>query len=73
MTAWEFICSFMPIASRERPGQMATRSEIKRWMQNKAVLFNAETMTWDEEIDFPIISLVLFPKSDGILGKTTLF
>ncbi len=70
MTAWEFICTFMPIASREKPGSMATRSEIKRWIQNKAVRFNAETVEWNEEIDFPIISLVLFPESKT---KTTLY
>lgn len=41
----------------------ASNSELRRWIQNKAVLFNSETVELHEEIDFPIFSLVLFPKN----------
>lgn len=71
MTAWDFICLFMPIASREKPGHMASRSEIKRWCQQKAVYFNGEVVEWNAEINFNISSLVLFPKSQR--WKTTLW
>lgn len=65
------VCKF---ASIERgataPGQenkkplFATNSEVQRWIEQGSVLFNGERVTKDEEIDFPIISLVLHPKSE---------
>lgn len=65
MTAWEWLidinksCHFM---SRERTGR-ASNSELKRWIQNKALIINGEPMEWNEEIDFTIVSVVLFPKN----------
>lgn len=41
----------------------ASSSELKCWCMNKAVLINGEQVAWDEEIDFPIFSFVLFPKN----------
>jgi len=64
MNAWEFlmdlntVCHFM---SRERTGK-ASNSELKRWIKNQALVVNGERVKWDELIDFPIISVVLFPK-----------
>lgn len=64
LTGWEFMrslhktCCFQ---SRERVG-LASNSELKRWLQDKAVLVNGEPLGWDEDMDFPIFSLVLFPK-----------
>lgn len=40
-----------------------SNSEFRRWCQNKAVLINGESVTWDEKLDFPLISVVLFPKN----------
>lgn len=68
MSAWEFMldlhktCKFM---SRERNG-IASNSEIKRWLQNHAVRFNGEPVKWDEKIDFPIHSVVMFPKRNTV-------
>lgn len=68
MNAWQFmrelheICKFQ---SREgkRVGK-ASASELKRWLQNGAVVVNGEKIAWDECIDdFPIFSFVLFPKN----------
>lgn len=71
MTALKFMISLHQLckfSSRERDG-LASNSEIKRWIQNRSVIFNGEHCSWDEEIDFSIDSLVLFPK-----GRTvTLF
>lgn len=39
-----------------------SNSEFRRWFQNGAVVINGEKVKWDEEMDFPIISFVLFPK-----------
>lgn len=46
-------------ASIERRGTMASRSEVRRWCKQGWVLFNAEPVSFDEEIDFPIISVVI--------------
>ena len=41
-----------------------SNSEIRRLCEQRGVLFNAEAVAFDEEVDFPIFSLVIFPKSD---------
>lgn len=70
MTCWDFLkelntcCHFMSI---ERPGK-ASNSELKRWLQNKAVEINGLRPKFDDEVDFPITQMVLFPKKN----RTTL-
>ena len=65
MTAFFFlkdvndVCCFM---SRERPGR-ASNSELKRWIQNKAVVINGKPVKFDEEIVFPVTEMYLFPKN----------
>ena len=65
MNTWELLmslnesCSFM---SRERSGK-ASNSELKRWCKNQAVQINGERVKWDQEVEFPIIEMVLFPKN----------
>lgn len=65
MNAWRFliglnsVCHFM---SNERTGKVSN-SELKRWIMNKSLVINGEQVKWDELIDFPVISVVLFPKS----------
>lgn len=69
MTAWTFIidlnkvCFFM---SRERRGR-ASNSELKRWLENKAVRVNGESIHWNDEMVFPVVSFVLFPKNPSTL------
>lgn len=64
MNTWQFlidlnsVCNFM---SRERSGKVSN-SELKRWCKNQAVVINGYRVKWDEPIDFPIKSIVLFPK-----------
>ena len=41
----------------------ASVSELKRWCNNNAVILNNERVKWDQEIQYPITSLVLFPKN----------
>lgn len=63
-TAWQFMLELNTVChftGRERKGK-ASNSEIKRWLQNQAVVINGEKVRWDEPIDFPISSVVLFPK-----------
>jgi hypothetical protein len=46
--------------SRERMAP-ASKSELRRWFDAGNVLINAERMAWDERMDFPITSCVIFP------------
>ena len=63
MNVWQFLiklnksCFFM---SRERTGR-ASNSELKRWINNKAVIINGKPALLNDEL--PVIeSFVLFPK-----------
>lgn len=60
LTELNKICQFV---SREVPGRKASNSELQRWIEQGSILFNGERVAKDELIDFPIISVVLFPKS----------
>ena len=66
MNAWEFlrglneVCSFQ--AKEGKKVGKASASELKRWIQNKALLVNGESVSWNEEMDFPMNSVILFPK-----------
>ena len=68
MTYWDFLkeinktCQFM---SRERTGK-ASNSEIKRWLQNKSIIVNGDRPNFDDEVIFPIESMVLFPKKNRV-------
>ena len=54
------VCHFQTREGK-RVGE-ASGSELKRWLQNGAVVVNGEKVAWDEEMDFLIFSFVLFPK-----------
>lgn len=58
-------------ANKERPATPPSKSEVRRWFDQNSVRMNGESVAWNEEIDFPIISLVLFPKSEQ--RRTTLW
>lgn len=64
MRAFEFLfllhttCFFQ---SRERDG-VATKSELRRWLRNKAVIINGIAVSEFEELT-RITSMILFPKS----------
>jgi len=65
MKAIDFLISIrdaLPM-SNEKPCTVASNSELRRWIKQGVVLFNTERVEIDEEIDFPIFSLVIFPKS----------
>jgi hypothetical protein len=70
MTAFQFlmnlhsVCHFQ-MREGKRVGR-ASGSEVKRWIQNKAVVINGEHVAPDELIDFPVFSLVLFPKGSRV-------
>jgi hypothetical protein len=69
MTNWEFLRTFPHLWSREGKGGFATHSEKKRWLLNVAVIINGTRAVWDGPVEFPIQSMVLFPKGKRITLK----
>lgn len=49
--------------SIETPITIPSNGEIKRWFTQKAVIINGVRPSFNDEIEFPIESLVFFPKS----------
>ena len=64
MTALELVyyIGVIPM-SVEKPCTIPSRSEVRRWLDQKSVVINGVTATSKDEVDFPIISLVFFPNS----------
>lgn len=66
MNFWQWLRSLHEICHfQTREGKKvgtASNSELKRWIQNKALVVNGEVVQWDELVDFPFTSVVLFPK-----------
>ena len=56
--------------SIEQPCKSMSNGELRRHMQQGGVLVNGERVTPDERMDFPVFSLVFFPKSAA--RRTTL-
>lgn len=72
MNMLTFLNSLRPAIpySAEKPNTICSNSELRRWMANGSVLVNSEKVVWDEPVDFPVFSIVFFPKSDK--RKTTI-
>jgi hypothetical protein len=51
--------------SIETPCKPMSNGELRRHMQQGGVLVNGEKATPDESIDFPVFSIVFFPKSSN--------
>lgn len=61
-------CKFMSV---ETPNKVASSSELRRWIEQGSLVINSEKITPNEEMDFPIISVVMFPKS--VIRRCTLY
>lgn len=59
-----------PIKEKDGGFSRMSNSDIRRACEQRVVLFNGEPVAFDEEIDFPVFSLVFFPKSPA--KRTTL-
>ena len=72
MNALQWLNSLRPALpmSIETPCKLMSNGELKRHMQQGGVLVNGEKVAPDESIDFPVVSLVFFPKSAA--RRTTL-
>jgi hypothetical protein len=66
MTALDFICSLphVPMQFNGTQAVVASNSEKRRWLQNRSVIINGVKPNWNDEICFPVVELVFFPKSD---------
>jgi len=69
MTAFDLIhhLGIIPM-SVEKPTTKPSNGEIKRWLDQHAVLINGKKPTSKETVEFPITQFVFFPKSNR---KTT--
>lgn len=67
-TAFDFIMRYhsrWPFWSRELK-DFASNSEVRRWLDNSAARFNGRAMKPKEVLDFPLYSVILFPKGQRI-------
>lgn len=44
----------------------ASNSEVKRWLETSAIRFNGKALKPKDVLDFPLYSVVLFPKGNRI-------
>lgn len=65
VTALEFILRLGGFWSRELKG-IASNSEVRRWLDNAAIRFNGKALKPKDLLDFPLHSVVLFPKANRI-------
>lgn len=65
MNALQYLSNLRPAIpmSAEHPCTDMSGGELRRHMQQGAVIINTERVDPKEEIDFPVFSLVFFPKS----------
>ena len=65
MTALELLnhIGVIPM-SAEKPCTHPTKSELKRWLDQKSVRINNTTPKAFDEVEFPITDLCFFPKSN---------
>jgi len=65
MTALQFVLSMRPAIpmSAETPCTQASNSEIRRWLDQSAVIINGKKPKANEQITLPVTSLIFFPKS----------
>ncbi len=65
MNAFQWLNSLRPALpmSVEQPCKPMSNGELRRHIQQGGVIVNGERIAADEPIDFPVFSLVFFPKS----------
>jgi hypothetical protein len=73
VTALEFIMRVHRSGTSEKRGfwsrevkGFASNSEVRRWLENSAVRFNGKALKPNDMLDFPLHSVVLFPKANRI-------
>lgn len=67
MTGFEYIMDLNEVCkftSQERPPGPASKSELRRLLDQSALRINGKVVRTKDVIEFPITSVVLFPKSE---------
>jgi hypothetical protein len=64
VNAVDFLAQFR-LWSRERMA-FASKSELRRWLKAGNVICNGKTLAENAEVDFPVESLIIFPKGKRI-------
>lgn len=67
MTALEFLISLRPSIPMGMNGNkpvQASNGQIRRWLQDKAVVINGLRPSPTDEVTFPVTQVVFFPNSD---------
>lgn len=65
MKAVDFIHQF-GLFSREGKTTKASKSEVARWIASGAVQINSERLEAVDVMDFPVFSLIVFPKGKRV-------
>jgi len=62
-TALEYLNGLRPAVpySVEKPCTLPSNGELKRWLKDGAVQVNGEPLRVEDNMNFPIFSLVFFP------------
>lgn len=74
MNALEFLISLRPAIPMAMNGNkpiIASNGDLRRWLENKAVIINGKKPGPKDENEFPIDNVVFFPKSPE--RKTTIW
>lgn len=67
MTGWELLRSLHEVCcfqSMEKRVGVATSSELRRWCKQACLEVNGQALKDNEEVTYPIWSVVLFPKNN---------
>ena len=72
ITVLEFIWSLqhLPMLLNGNKPKPASKSDVRRWLESSSVLLNGAKPKPNDAVQFPVESLVFFPKSQN---RTTLF
>lgn len=71
LTALQYLLSLrpaLPLSVERPPGEFEkdelnpSNGEVRRWLKNHAVIVNGEPLLEKDIVDFPVFSLVFFPK-----------
>lgn len=65
MTAYEWLRNLGPVGFWDvSEKKAASNSTLRRFVEQGAIRFNGKVLKPNDKLDFPILSVVMFPKSD---------
>jgi hypothetical protein len=64
MKASEWLVPLVAGVWNREESKSASKSAARRWISNGSVKVNGESVSLDELINFPVFSIIVFPKSN---------